>query len=80
MPEVGSKAPDFELAGDSGKTIKLSDLAGKNVATGLVRIEQTNLDPTTARNEPQGAVAMCSSARRPPNAGGMPLWRPWDPA
>ena len=38
-------------------------LAGQDVARGLVRIEQTNLDQTTARNEPQGAVARCLSAR-----------------
>jgi len=28
---LGSKAPDFTLAADSGKKIKLSDLRGKNV-------------------------------------------------
>ncbi|MEO0412647.1 MAG: thioredoxin-dependent thiol peroxidase [Pseudomonadota bacterium] len=31
MPDVGSSAADFELPGDGGKTIKLSDLKGKNV-------------------------------------------------
>ncbi|MEM9287670.1 MAG: thioredoxin-dependent thiol peroxidase [Pseudomonadota bacterium] len=31
MPDVGDTAPDFTLPGDSGKTITLSDLKGKNV-------------------------------------------------
>jgi thioredoxin-dependent peroxiredoxin len=31
MPEVGEKAPDFELENQDGETVKLSDLAGKTV-------------------------------------------------
>ncbi|MEM1019532.1 MAG: thioredoxin-dependent thiol peroxidase [Sphingomonadales bacterium] len=31
MPDVGDSAPDFTLPGDSGKTITLSELKGKNV-------------------------------------------------
>jgi peroxiredoxin Q/BCP len=30
-PQVGSKAPDFQLADHSGRTVSLSQLAGKNV-------------------------------------------------
>ena len=30
-PEIGTMAPDFELATDSGTTVKLSDLRGKRV-------------------------------------------------
>lgn len=29
--EIGDKAPDFDLPGDGGSTIKLSDYSGKNV-------------------------------------------------
>jgi thioredoxin-dependent peroxiredoxin len=28
MPEKGQPAPDFELASDSGETVRLSDLRG----------------------------------------------------
>jgi peroxiredoxin Q/BCP len=31
IPSVGSKAPDFQLPDHSGKTVSLSQLAGKNV-------------------------------------------------
>jgi len=31
FPSVGSKAPDFQLADQTGKTVSLSQLAGKNV-------------------------------------------------
>lgn len=31
MPKQGEKAPQFEVAADDGKTIKLGDYAGKNV-------------------------------------------------
>jgi peroxiredoxin Q/BCP len=31
IPSVGSKAPDFQLADHTGKTVSLSQLAGKNV-------------------------------------------------
>jgi peroxiredoxin Q/BCP len=31
MPEVGEKAPDFELKNQTGKTVKLSDYRGKKV-------------------------------------------------
>ena len=31
MPEVGEKAPDFELENQDGETVKLSDFAGKTV-------------------------------------------------
>ena len=31
MPDVGDKAPDFELLNQDGETVKLSDLAGRTV-------------------------------------------------
>ena len=31
MVEEGKQAPDFELAADSGETVRLSDLRGKPV-------------------------------------------------
>jgi thioredoxin-dependent peroxiredoxin len=31
LPEVGDKAPQFELANQDGDTVKLADFAGKNV-------------------------------------------------